>query len=113
MCHFWSNFEIADARWLRGEAYETYFDYLDQAGGFFYERWGDAPVHSIAAALLLYRNEIHFFREIGYFHEPFYNCPAEPHLQAKYREYMACTTKFLELTGGDKMVYPEELEDHD
>lgn len=27
------------------------------------------------------------------------------------REYIACTTKFLELTGGDKMIYPEELED--
>lgn len=26
------------------------------------------------------------------------------------REYVACTTKFLELTGGEKMIYPEELE---
>ncbi|KAF9373125.1 hypothetical protein CPB97_000778 [Podila verticillata] len=120
MCHFWSNFEIVDMRWMRGEAYTTFFDHLDRAGGFFYERWGDAPVHSIAAALLLPRNEIHFFREVGYYHQPFYNCPAEPELRAKChcdpyqninREYIACTTKFLELTGGDKMIYPEELED--
>ncbi|KAF9583750.1 hypothetical protein BGW38_008662 [Lunasporangiospora selenospora] len=82
-CHFWSNFEIADARWMRSEAYQKYFEHLDQAGGFFYERWGDAPVHSIAAALLLSRDQIHFFREIGYFHNPFHNCPAEPELQAK------------------------------
>jgi alpha 1,2-mannosyltransferase len=83
MCHFWSNFEIADARWMRSEAYTTFFNHLDLAGGFFYERWGDAPVHSIAAALLLPRSEIHFFREVGYYHQPFYNCPAEPGLRAK------------------------------
>ncbi|KAG9067974.1 hypothetical protein KI688_011565 [Linnemannia hyalina] len=82
-CHFWSNFEIADARWMRDEAYQQYFSHLDQAGGFFYERWGDAPVHSIAAALLLPIDQIHFFKEIGYFHAPFHNCPAELELQAK------------------------------
>jgi hypothetical protein len=48
-----------------------YFDYLDKAGGFFYERWGDAPVHSIAAALFLPFEKIHYFYDIGYRHEPF------------------------------------------
>ncbi|CCK68075.1 alpha-1,2-mannosyltransferase KRE2 KNAG_0A03960 [Huiozyma naganishii CBS 8797] len=51
LCHFWSNFEIASLDLWRSPAYRAYFDYLDRAGGFFYERWGDAPVHSIAAAL--------------------------------------------------------------
>ena len=50
-CHFWSNFEIADMEFWRSEAYEAYFNYLDRAGGFFYERWGDAPVHSIGLGL--------------------------------------------------------------
>lgn len=71
----WSNFEIASLSWLRSEAYTKYFEFLDQAGGFFYERWGDAPVHSIAASLMLSRDEIHFFDEIGYFHAPFSHCP--------------------------------------
>jgi len=52
-CHFWSNFEIGNLDWLRSPAYIDYFSSLDQDGGFFYERWGDAPVHSIAAALML------------------------------------------------------------
>lgn len=52
-CHFWSNFEIGSLALWRSDAYLAYFDYLDKAGGFFYERWGDAPVHSIAAALFL------------------------------------------------------------
>lgn len=38
LCHFWSNFEIGDLNFLRSEAYSTFFDYLDKAGGFFYER---------------------------------------------------------------------------
>ncbi|TKY87224.1 hypothetical protein EX895_003901 [Sporisorium graminicola] len=56
-CHYWSNFEIADMDFYRSEAYLSFFNHLDQAGGFFYERWGDAPVHSIAASLLLDRDE--------------------------------------------------------
>lgn len=37
-CHFWSNFEIGDLSLWRSEAYLRLFDYLDRAGGFFYER---------------------------------------------------------------------------
>jgi hypothetical protein len=71
----WSNFEIGNLNWLRSEPYLDYFNTLDQDGGFFYERWGDAPVHSIAAALLLPKEQIHFFNEIGYYHVPFTHCP--------------------------------------
>ena len=41
------------------------------------QRWGDAPVHSIAAALFAGVDKIHFFREIGYEHSPYTHCPAE------------------------------------
>ncbi|KAI9712446.1 MAG: hypothetical protein M1820_001659 [Bogoriella megaspora] len=77
-CHFWSNFEIADMEFWRGEAYERYFEHLDRAGGFFYERWGDAPVHAIALGLFEDRSKIHWFRDIGYQHIPFFNCPNSP-----------------------------------
>ncbi|CAG8544655.1 15942_t:CDS:2, partial [Acaulospora colombiana] len=76
-CHFWSNFEIGDLNFWRREAYLKFFDYLDRAGGFFYERWGDAPVHSIALALFLEKSQIHFFNDIGYKHSPFQHCPIE------------------------------------
>lgn len=85
LCHFWSNFEIGDLDFWRGEAYRTFFDYLDHAGGFFYERWGDAPVHSIAAALLLDKNQIHFFDQIGYWHVPFQSCPVNAGDRLKHR----------------------------
>lgn len=77
LCHFWSNFEVASLDLWRSQAYRDYFDYLDQAGGFFYERWGDAPVHSIAAALFIPRDQIHYFPDIGYYHPPYNNCPID------------------------------------
>ncbi|KAI9828851.1 MAG: hypothetical protein M1826_005955 [Phylliscum demangeonii] len=74
-CHFWSNFEIADMTFWRSQVYQEYFDHLDRAGGFFYERWGDAPVHSVALGLFEDAEKIHWFRDIGYQHIPFFNCP--------------------------------------
>lgn len=88
-CHFWSNFELGDLDFWRGEAYTKYFDYLDHAGGFFYERWGDAPVHSIAASLFLNKDEIHYFEDVGYYHVPFTNCPTS----AEERLKLKCTCK--------------------
>lgn len=41
----------------------------------FTQRWGDAPVHSIAAALFAPKDQLHFFRDIGYRHKPFQHCP--------------------------------------
>ncbi|KAJ7209380.1 alpha-1,2-mannosyltransferase [Mycena haematopus] len=77
-CHFWSNFEIADMNFWRGPAYTDFFEFLDSKGGFYYERWGDAPVHSIAAGLFANKDQIQFFEEIGYEHNPYTHCPKDP-----------------------------------
>jgi mannosyltransferase len=74
-CHFWSNFEIGDMNFFRGEAYSKWVAFLDKAGGFYYERWGDAPVHSIGLGLFADKSKIHWFRDIGYEHFPYFNCP--------------------------------------
>ncbi|KAK9813855.1 hypothetical protein WJX73_002213 [Symbiochloris irregularis] len=76
LCHFWSNFEIGDLNFFRSEEYLQFFDYLDRQGGFFFERWGDAPVHSLAAALFLNHSEVHFFQDIGYRHNSMRHCPS-------------------------------------
>ncbi|PVU93030.1 hypothetical protein BB561_003490 [Smittium simulii] len=80
LCHFWSNFEIVDLNFLRSKAYQSYVDTLDNARGYFYERWGDAPVRSIAAALLLSKKEIHWFEEIGYQFTGEPHCPKLKHM---------------------------------
>lgn len=75
LCHFWSNFEVGDLNFFRSDRYLKFFNHLDQEGGFYYERWGDAPVHSIGLSLLLKQEEIIHFDEISYYHPPFNTCP--------------------------------------
>lgn len=77
LCHFWSNFEIGDLNFWRSKPYQDFFNHLDKLGGFFYERWGDAPVHSIAVGLFAQKSQVHFFNDIGYYHLPFQHCPPE------------------------------------
>lgn len=84
LCHFWSNFEIGGFKFLRSEEYQAYFRHLDQARGFFMERWGDAPVHSLGVAMLLNKSQVHHFQDIGYKHAPFSHCPA------RHRNNCAC-----------------------
>ncbi|GAA5999332.1 glycosyltransferase family 15 protein [Rhodotorula paludigena] len=74
-CHFWSNFEIASLKFWRSKPYREYFKFLDDKGGFFYERWGDAPVHSFGAALFAPHDQIHNFWDISYRHNPYSTCP--------------------------------------
>ncbi|CEQ42300.1 SPOSA6832_04104 [Sporobolomyces salmonicolor] len=122
-----SNFEIGDLNFLRSDAYTKFFDHLDHAGGFSYERWGDgtsylslsgpvtrrtqrppstAPVHSIAAALFLKPEELHWFHDIGYMHPPFLHCPknsasrcaCNPADQNAFEDHWySCTPKYKQL----------------
>lgn len=38
LCHFWTNFEIGDLRFFRGQEYQSLFNFLDRKGGFYTER---------------------------------------------------------------------------
>ncbi|WVW83027.1 hypothetical protein I302_105044 [Kwoniella bestiolae CBS 10118] len=106
-CHFWSNFEIGDLNFWRSEPYTEFFDYLDKKGGFYYERWGDAPVHSIGAALFAKKEQIHWFEDIGYRHEPFQHCPqGEAHTRGNCWcdqgnnfdfEWYSCTKRYVDM----------------
>ncbi|KYK59135.1 putative mannosyltransferase involved in N-linked and O-linked glycosylation [Drechmeria coniospora] len=112
-CHFWSNFEVGSLNWLRSKPYIDYFESLDKDGGFFYERWGDAPVHSIAAGLLLNKSEIHFFNDIAYYHVPFTHCPTgekhrrdlrchcNPKENFDWKGY-SCTSRYFEVNDMEK-----------
>lgn len=89
MCHFWSNFEIARLDFFRSDEYKAYFEALDRTGGFWNERWGDAPVHSLAAGLFLAPEQVHYFRDIGYRHTTIQHCPANaPERQLPHIPYI-------------------------
>lgn len=93
MCHFWSNFEIARLDFFRSKAYEDFFQMMDRSGGFFMERWGDAPIHSLAAGALLAPRDIHYFRDFGYRHTTIQHCPANaPARQLPREPYLEMTT---------------------
>ncbi|CAI4045538.1 hypothetical protein N7582_003587 [Saccharomyces uvarum] len=85
LCHFWTNFEIGDLNFFRSERYIKFFEHLDSKGGFYYERWGDAPVHSIAVSLLLNKDEVIHFDELGYKHMPFGTCPSAYYMKLQER----------------------------
>ncbi|KAJ2009772.1 hypothetical protein GGI04_000184 [Coemansia thaxteri] len=83
MCHFWSNFEIVDLSLYRSPQYEAYFNHLDRSGGFYYERWGDAPIHSLAVAMFLRKSQVHYFDVIGYRHPAMAHCPKGSDVRGK------------------------------
>ncbi|GAB7345577.1 hypothetical protein MBLNU457_3881t2 [Dothideomycetes sp. NU457] len=93
MCHFWSNFEIARLDFFRSKEYEDFFNMMDKSGGFWMERWGDAPIHSLAAGLLLSIDQVHYFRDFGYRHTTIQHCPANaPTRQLDHIPYLEMTT---------------------
>jgi len=102
MCHFWSNFEIARLSWLRSKEYNEFFQMMDRSGGFWMERWGDAPIHSLAAGALLGVKDIHYFRDIGYRHTTIQHCPANAPARQLPRP------KWLEKTTRDEKARIEE-----
>ncbi|KAI5814179.1 nucleotide-diphospho-sugar transferase, partial [Pyronema omphalodes] len=118
LCHFWSNFEIANLDFYRSEVYRKYFQYLDSTGGFFYERWGDAPVHSLAVSLFLPRSKVHHFSDFGYSHSPASRCPQDDESHVSGRCYCdrkvnfdldsySCTPRWFKINGAGKgAVWP-------
>ncbi|KAI9430959.1 alpha-1,2-mannosyltransferase-like protein, partial [Lactarius psammicola] len=75
LCHFWSNFEIADMDFWRGPAYNPLSSITSKPRG------GAMRLCTrFAAALFGGTDRIHFFREIGYEHPPFTHCPSEEEL---------------------------------
>ena len=65
---FYNNFEISRLDVWTSESYADYIDYIDRLGGIYYHRWADAPIKSLALAMLIERKKAHRFHDIGYNH---------------------------------------------
>ncbi|KAJ8080798.1 hypothetical protein PM082_017633 [Marasmius tenuissimus] len=79
MCMY-NNFEISHRKVWESEIYTKFFEFLEQAGGFFYERWSDSPVHSFGLAMSLRKDQVMQFTDMGYQHQGWgYECPLLPH----------------------------------
>ncbi|KAI7482002.1 glycosyl transferase [Hortaea werneckii] len=112
MCHFWSNFEIARLDWFRSKEYEEFFEMMDRSGGFWMERWGDAPIHSLAAGALLSPDQIHYFRDFGYRHTTIQHCPANaPARQLPREPYLNLPRAYAGDTSASSTVQMSEEEE--
>ena len=100
-CQFFSNFEIGSLDFFRSEAYQAYFDWLDHSGGFFYERFGDAPIHTLAVSLLAPKGKSWFFRDIGYEHDINRHCPPSRPIDHLYDEAQAVNASESELRSNE------------
>ncbi|GAA6013073.1 hypothetical protein JCM10207_006162 [Rhodosporidiobolus poonsookiae] len=77
---YYNNFEIVHRSFLESEPYQAYTQYLDEAKGFYRERWGDAPVRTLALAHFLPADQTHSFANVtGYKHGSYaFVCPDLP-----------------------------------
>ncbi|KAF8588714.1 glycosyltransferase family 15 protein [Ramaria rubella] len=77
---FYNNWEISHRSLWSSELYTSFFEYLDNAGGFFYERWGDAVVHTHGVSMSLRPDQVLHFEDMGYEHQHWpYDCPSLDH----------------------------------
>ncbi|CAH6720278.1 hypothetical protein CLIB1444_03S08350 [[Candida] jaroonii] len=105
LCHFWSNFEIASLDIFQSAEYEEFFRFMDQTGGFFYERWGDAPLHTLFIALYLNKEDLWYLNDFGYYHAPYLQCPPDDIGQRCICDqdydftysFQSCTSHFLKI----------------
>eukprot|EP01031_Cornospumella_fuschlensis_P030736 gene30736-37137_t len=67
----YNNFEISHMSVWKSDIWRKFRAYIDDIGGIYTLRWGDAPLHTIGVTMILNPNQIHSFRDIGYTHAPF------------------------------------------
>jgi len=77
---FATNIFVVDTRWWRGRTYRAFFDALDDNGGIYRHRWGDACIHFLAVAALLDRDNDVVRVAMPYFHQGTVILPEYPGL---------------------------------
>ena len=66
---YYNNFEISSMKLWLSQNYKDYIDMIDQAGGIYYYRWGDAPIKTIAVTMFVPQSKTHMFRDVSYKHK--------------------------------------------
>ena len=66
MCY--TNFEISKLNFWRSNEYMKYFNFIDQNGGIYYNRWGDNVIHLLGISMLVDENKVYCFKDIDYSH---------------------------------------------
>jgi len=67
---YYNNFEVSALSIWLSQDFTDFINFIDNLGGIYYHRWGDAPIKSIAVSMFVPKNCTHIFR-IGYKHGQF------------------------------------------
>jgi alpha 1,2-mannosyltransferase len=67
----YNNFEVSHMSLWKDAMWDKYMNAINEGGGIYLKRWGDAPIHTIAISFLLTIKQVHAFTDIGYRHDPF------------------------------------------
>ncbi|CAH1777906.1 unnamed protein product [Owenia fusiformis] len=65
----YNNFEIASLEFWRSSQVRDIIEYIDQSGGIYLARWGDAPIHTMIVSIFIPRAQIRVFTDIAYSHQ--------------------------------------------
>ncbi len=72
---YYTNFEISSLAFWRSAEYLDFFEHIDKSHGIYMHRWGDAPIHLLAVALLLPEDRVLEFSHVAYWHQYYVNLP--------------------------------------
>jgi len=66
---FYNNFEVVDIEWFKNDDYRSLFKTLEDAGGFWHWRWGDAPIRTLGIGYLMEPEKICLMGGFCYDHQ--------------------------------------------
>lgn len=76
-----NNFELSNGSLWRSEPrIDAWLRRVDEYGGIYRHRWGDAPIRTLAVTQFLEQNQVVKFRDIGYAHRREYTCSIRDNL---------------------------------
>ena len=75
--YYYTNFEIGNLSFFRSEAYQSYFRHLDSEGGFYYYRWGDAPIRLLGVSIHASAGSVYRFDDLPYSHKVYVVLPED------------------------------------
>ena len=67
-CVYFTNFEISRTDFWLSKEYQDFINYIDQLGGMYFHRWGDAPIKTIGVAIFVPPKQVHHYSDIQYSH---------------------------------------------
>lgn len=65
---YYNNFEVSRLSLWLSDSYRNFIDYIDELGGIYHYRWGDAAIKTIAVSMFVPKHETHHFKDVKYEH---------------------------------------------